>query len=223
MKFEFVELYKHCQYKWFLKYGMEVDEDQYNYNNPEILKDLLLDTLEFGITEASQRYYDKFPIINNEHIEEVIKVQNLTDKMEYIPDIVKFRFEDVDMLVKNVDNSYTLYEVVYNKKYKPTGKLSVLRYKLYEDFNIKHLKTLHFPYLELDKYPLESIEGYRSRLRFSLGMYFMKSYDIEYNHVAVANYLETVEDIENNPGDELLKNNGFHCYQCEYRRICKRG
>lgn len=223
MKFEFVKLYKHCKFKWYLKYGMEIEsEDEYSPTNVDNLKNLIMDTLEFDIDYASKKYYDKYPIISNLHVEEVIKINALENKLNYPRGILKFNYKNVDIITDNKDGSYDLYEVVHSEEYKETNKLSILKYQLKNEMNIRNLKVLYIPDVILKQLPLENTLEFRNRLLFQLDLFRPKIYDVFYNQASVDKYLEVFEEIKNNPGDDIDKNIGFHCYSCEYENICRR-
>lgn len=222
MNYEFVKMYKHCQFKWYLQYGMGVKDNEYSPTDSDAIKELIMNTLEFDIESSTKEYYDKYPIINDLHVEEVIKVDFLEDRLHYPRGISKFNYKDVDIIVDNKDGSYDLYEVVYSKEYEPSGKLSILKYKLKSEMNIRNLKVIHFPDVTLKKLLNETTVEFRKRLLFQLDFFRPKIYDVKYNQLEVDDYLSVVQAIENNDGSELNKNIGFHCYSCEYENICKR-
>lgn len=223
MNYDFVKLYKHCQFKWYLKYGLEVEsEDLYSPVRNDLLKQLVMDMIIFDEKTAIDNYYNNYPIIENKNVEEVIKASHMYNRVKDIlpPGIKEYNYKEVDILVKNRNGKYDLYDVQYEKEYIVSNKLSILKYNI--DKEVENLKVLFIPKLESHIFKNEDVSEYRARLRFHLDFFRPEIKEVEYNQDSVNKYIQSIKDIENNDGTELNKNIGFHCYSCEYENICKR-
>lgn len=224
MKYEFVELYKHCKFKWYLKYGMEVEnENKYSPTNPDLLQNLIMNMFRYHQDDAIEKYYSNFPIINNKHVEEVIKINNMFEKIgrTLSDDIVDINYEDAYIITQNNNEGYNLYQIQYNSEFEKSDKPGILKYKLRNEVHIENLKILYIPHVNVDKLK-ESTSEYRLKLNFYLDLYRPEIYNILYNQESVEDYIKTVKQIENDDGSDLTKNIGFHCYSCEYENICRR-
>lgn len=231
--FSMVDLFRQCPFKWFLRYGKKVKiEDDFKPDHPFKIGHLLHDSIELGLDTAINNYYSKFPIIDNPHVEEVIKISKLYP--EYINMIpsgeneYKLLTDDfigyIDLLVKNNDGTYDIWDFKYSNNidhYKNSMQLHIYKY-YFEKITgkkVKNLKYLFVPKVSLKKdFETPSAE-FRKQLNEELEKVHPEVVEIKFNSDKVKEYFEIINQIED-PTTKLKKNVGGQCWWCEYEDVC---
>lgn len=232
MKFSYsrVGTYQQCPYRFKLQYidGLKTIEN-YDADNALYLGSMLHKAIETDVETAVKEYYDTFPIITDAHINEVMKIEELTPKVKWLLPQGKHEvlLEDnefkgfIDYLTDN-----EIYDFKYSNnidRYLESGQLHVYKYfaeKLL-GIEIKYLYYLFVPKVAIRQKKTETLEQFRNRLRCTLSEQQPKLICVEYDHSKVEKYLETVEEIKN--ASEFPKNETKLCSWCPYEGYCKRG
>ena len=231
--FSMVDLFRQCPFKWFLRYGKKVKiEDDFKPDHPFKIGHLLHDSIELGLDTAIDNYYSKFPIIDNPHVEEVIKISKLYP--EYINMIpsgeneYKLLTDDfigyIDLLVKNSYGTYDIWDFKYSNNidhYKNSMQLHVYKY-YFEKITgkkVKNLRYLFVPKVSLKKDFETPTAEFRKQLNEELEKVHPEIVDIPYNLDQVKEYFEIINQIEDT-STKLKKKVGGQCWWCEYEDIC---
>ena len=88
-----VSTYQQCPYKFKLKYLEELETipNWDDANNPLIIGRALHTALEKGIDAAVDEYYMSYPIINDLHVNEAIKIEYLAKQLQLPPEDLRYR------------------------------------------------------------------------------------------------------------------------------------
>lgn len=228
-----VDTYDQCPMKWYLRYIQGIRfEPKLDADNPLLIGTLLHDAIEYGLAEAEERYYNKYPIIHNEHVDEVIKIIHFYDDIKKIlpPGINEYKIETddflgyIDLLSLNEDGTYDLWDFKYSNNidiYMDKMQLHIYKHYIEKttDMKIKNLKYLFVPKTKLKKDFEESIEDFRLKLKEELKTMEIKVVDVEFDPKQVEKYFSIIEEIESDDV-KLTKNVGFQCVWCDYEEIC---
>lgn len=228
-----VDTYNQCSFRWYLRYIKKIRfEPTLEPDSPLLIGTLLHDSIEFGIDKAEQMYYDKYPIIQNEHIDEVIKVSHFYDDIiNILPSGIneyKISTDDflgyIDLVSKNEDGTYTVWDFKYSNNiniYKKKMQLHIYKYYLEKttDFKVTKLKYLFVPKTKLKRGFDQDIRDFRKELMVELETMKIKVIEIEFDESQVEKYFNIIEEIESDDV-KLTKNVGPLCYWCDYENIC---
>ena len=231
--FSFVDQYLRCPYKWYLKYGLKIPEkEDVSPTHPFKIGHLLHTAIEKGLDVAENEYFMKFPIINDYHIEEVMKVQHyLPQVLELLPPgdhEVQIRDEYftgyIDYVVENEDGSVDLYDFKYSNNvdvYMESMQLHVYKYYFEKilDKRVNKLYYIFVPKVRVDKY--KPLDERRLELKTKLADREVEIMEVEYDVEQVDKFHRAIYDIENST--ELRKNVGYQCNWCDYENACIKG
>ena len=120
-----VECFKNCPYQFKLRYIDELETlDDYEASNPLTVGTALHTGIEKDIPTAIKEYYMSYPVITDNHITEAIKLEVMIGKArdilplenaQFEVKLEDFRFKEfIDMLVKNDDGTYDIYDFKYS-------------------------------------------------------------------------------------------------------------
>ena len=231
-----VSTYTQCPYRYSLHYleGLETCPDL-TASNPLYLGTALHDGIETGdVTKAIRKYLDRYPIITDEHVEEVIKLEAMIPRMlAFVPEGGTFEYrlfdaEDdfigfVDYIVHNEDGTYDVYDFKYSAKpesYLESSQVHVYRWYLEkEGKRIRNLYYLVAPKVGIRPKKNERREDFRKRLREELKDRRPVLIDIEYSPLKVRNFLKDRDMMLE--AKEFPKVHTGLCPWCEYRRHCE--
>lgn len=228
-----VDTFDQCPFKWFLRYvkGIRFDAEL-KADNPLLIGTLLHDSIEFGLKKAEKMYYDKFPIIQNEHVEEIIKISHFYDDiMNTLPkgiNELKIETEDflgyVDLVTENEDGTFDIYDFKYSNNvdvYMNKMQLHIYKYYIEKetDMKIKNLKYLFVPKTKLKKKFEQTTEEFRLILQSELDTMNIQVINVEFDSEKVDRYFNIIKKIEAEE-TKLTKNIGQMCYWCDYENIC---
>ena len=234
--FSMVDMFRQCPFKWFLRYAQGVKiEPELTPDHPFKIGHLLHDSIELGLDQAIKNYYGKYPIIDDRHIEEVIKVTKFYK--EFIDEIpegkkeYKLLTDDfigyIDLVVENEDGTYDIWDFKYSNNvehYKDSMQLHVYKYyfELLTGKKVKNLKYLFVPKVNLKKDFKTPVFEFRRQLKEELNKVQHQIVNIEYNKNKVVEYFNIIREIEH-PDTKLKKNVGHQCYWCDYENMCIKG
>lgn len=233
MKYSFsmVDRYRKCPLNWYFYYGLELRPPlELVADNPLIVGTFMHDTIELGFEKAEEKYYKNYPIINDGHIEESIKLNWLyPEYKKIIPNgELEYRLECdnfigyIDLLATNDDGTFDIYDFKYTKSinyYKDSMQLHLYKY-YFEKITgneVRGLKYLHVPKVRLKK-ELPTLE-YRQLLINELDKVKPQIIDVKYDSNKIAEFNQLKKDIENG---KLYKNKGKLCWFCDYKKECEK-
>lgn len=223
-----------CPYKWKLSYRdnlttLPTDDPQ----SPLILGHALHTGLEKDVQAAIREYYSAYPIIDDRHINEAIKLENLIPKAKAsIPHgmhEVKFENDDIvgfiDLLVPVGPDEFDIYDFKYSNNidhYMDSGQLHVYKY-FFELLNPgKHIRNLYFlfiPKTMIRQKKTEDLYQFRRRLIDTLDSMYPELRKVEYNPNKVMEFLlDTKHMVECRI---FNKNPTRLCDWCEFKQYCE--
>lgn len=185
---------------------------------------------------AIQQYYMSYPLITDKHIEEAIKLELLSEKvLALLPEHgfyeVTLSNQDyigfIDMLVKNDDGTFDIYDFKYSNSIDNYMKSAQLHlYKYYFELTgrkVKHLRYVFIPKIRLKQKKIESEYQFRQRLKRAIKKdYQIKIKDVEYNPNKVIEWLTAAKHMLEATEFPLNENDPFWKYS-PYRDYVEKG
>lgn len=226
-----VDTYCQCPYKYKLRYIDKLKTlPNYDATNPLILGTALHKGLETNVETAVKEYLSYFPIITDEQIHEVIKLEILIPKAKaMLPDgesEVKIDCENfvgyIDLLCDSDDKiSKDIYDYKYTSntnRYSDSRQLHL--YKYYRK-DAKRLYYLFIPKINIRQKKTETLHEFRQRLRAECEKAIIKKEEMTYDPNKVREFFDDIAKIES--AKEYPKNETKLCDYCEYKELCKEG
>lgn len=233
-----VDTFKQCPYRFWLSYIKNLDTlPDYEAGNHLLIGQLVHDSLEQNLKIAINNYYMSYPIINDAHINEVIKIECLSDKlkkaMNDIDGIKEFEVEInteefkgfIDMLVHNKDGTIDLYDFKYSnniEKYLESGQLD--KYKYFYEKTGKTINNLYYmfiPKTQIRQKKTEDLYQFRKRICETLKDAEIQICKVEYDPNKVINFLIDIKHIYETK--EFNKNETRLCDWCNFKEYCLKG
>lgn len=237
-----LETYIQCPYKYKLRYLDKVKMvDNYEPTNAFVIGSAMHLGIEKGVNEGINWYYNQYPIINNEHVNEAIKLEKIIRMMkEQLPSggefEVKINDPDfigyIDYLIEVEPNIYDIYDFKYSnniERYLESDQLHLYKYYFEKNNPLKKIRNLNYifaPKVQLrqkkknktNKFD-EDIQAFRRRFMNELNNKSIVIKTVKYNQFKVLEYLTNIkrclEETKFNKHESKL------CNFCEYRPICE--
>lgn len=209
------------------------------YDAPDADNALILGTalhtgIEKGLETALRGYAFSFPIIGDEHVNEMIKLQKLipiaaklVPKGEFevrisTKDFIGF----IDLLAPNGDGTFDIYDFKYSKnqlRYKDSKQLHLYKY-FWEQQTGKKVQNMYFlfvPKVQIRQKKTEELFQFRARLYDELAKIKPHVVPVKYDAEQVVDFLLTAKEITETKDFE--KTDTPLCRFCEYQEFCKKG
>ena len=229
-----VNTFENCPYMYKLRYVDEMKTfDDYEASDPLKLGTALHRGIETDVSTAIQEYYNSYPIISDQHINEAIKLEAMIPKVKnIIPNgdhEVFFEYGvfkgTIDLLVPINDNEYDMYDFKYSNnvdKYVQSPQLSIYKYyyeKLNTDKKIRNMYFVFVPKTFIRQKKTEDLYQFRKRLIETLETLSPKIVPVDYDFYKVVDFIENQVKILT--CDDYVKNETKLCDWCEYQAYCK--
>lgn len=238
-----ISTFLQCPFKYDLKYNQKIGTIfNCDPQNPLILGHALHTGIEKDVATAIKEYYDAYPIIDDSHVNEAIKLQYLIPKVKAeLPDgqyEVEIKDDDyvgyIDLLVPLTEIDGIEYFDIYDFKYSnnvdhylESEQLHLYEYyfeKLNPGKKIRDLKFVFIPktMIRQKKKPVEeSLYAFRKRIIAELESKPIQIESIKYDPTKVIDFLtNTKHCIESS---EYPQNPTRLCDWCEYKNYCEKG
>ena len=181
-------------------------------------------------------YYDQYPVINDNHVNEMIKLSTMVGKAQKVmEELVKDRettFEHeinfpafrgfVDLIIYNKDGTVDVYDFKYSNNidhYLESKQLHLYKYFLEkEGFKVRSLGFIFIPKTQIRQKKTEDLYQFRKRLIGTLQSMKVKIVEINYDYTKVEDFFKSCSDIENER--EYEKTQSRLCDWCEYQKYC---
>lgn len=238
-----IETYIKCPYLYKLRYKdklttLPTDDPA----SPLVLGHALHTGIEKDVGAAIDEYYSCYPIINDNHITEAIKLSYWIPKAKALlpPGEHEVKIEDedfigfIDLLAPVDDNTYDLYDFKYSNNvssYLESGQLSEYKY-YFEKLNPgKKIRKLYFVFIPKCNLRIkyknktnprdEYIYEFRQRVMADLESKEIAIKEVQYDSDKVIEFLiNSKHAIEDNTND---KNPTKLCDWCEFKQYCQEG
>lgn len=230
-----VDSFKQCPYKYKLRYVNKIKTiPADNADNALYLGTAMHEGIEKGTEAGIKAYYDCFNIIDDNHINEVIKLEYLIPKVrEILPDgeyeravssehFVSF----LDLLTPNEDGTYDLYDFKYSnniKNYMESGQLHEYKF-FFESTTGKKIRKMYFvfvPKVQIKQKKTEDLREFRQRIQEELDKSEVTIKEIEFDYTKVIEFYEGIKTILE--ADSFPKNPNYLCNWCDYQDYCEKG
>ena len=190
--------------------------------------------IEKGIEEGIKAYYDSFPIITDEHINEAIKLEYLIPKVKEILPEGKYELQImnsdfvgfIDLTSRNDDGSYDIYDFKYSnntKGYMDSGQLHLYKYFYEKQFKkkIRNLNFVFIPKVNIKQKSTENIISFRKRIIEELEASEIKVVQVQFNIEKVIEFYQGIKRVLETK--EFPKEPSYLCNYCEYQDYCQKG
>ena len=232
-----VECHNNCPYQYKLRYVEHIKTVQApEADNALICGNTIHKGAETDLKQAIEFYYSNYPIINDNHINEVIKFEYLIPKIHEILANVnvykkEFRINTnrfigiVDLITKNDDGSVDVFDYKYSNNYEhyaESPQLYLYKYFLEQiGFKVRKLGFIFIPKISIRQKQEENLYQFRKRLQEELRNSEIKIMEIQYNAEKVAEWMDNIINITED--NEFKKNPTNLCSWCEYQEYCIKG
>ena len=232
-----VECHNNCPYQYKLRYVEHIKTVQApEADNALICGNTIHKGAETDLKQAIEFYYSNYPIINDNHINEVIKFEYLIPKIHEILANVnvykkEFRINTnrfigiVDLITKNDDGSVDVFDYKYSNNYEHyAGSPQLHLYKYFLEqigFKVRKLGFIFIPKISIRQKQEENLYQFRKRLQEELRNSEIKIMEIQYNAEKVAEWMDNIINITED--NEFKKNPTNLCSWCEYQEYCIKG
>ena len=217
-------------------------------DNPLILGQTVHTGIEKSLEEAIREYCFSFPIITDEHINEIIKFETVIPLARAaIPPGGKFEVEIkdddfhgfIDYLVparteqrlngenQEIPDVFDLYDFKYTNNvsgYKQSGQLHEYKYFFERNNPGKKIRNMFFvfiPKVTIRQKKTETLLEFRERLKEALSGVEVKIVQIGFNPERVIEFLFGIKAV--NEETEFPQEKSYLCRYCEFQEYCEKG
>lgn len=217
-------------------------------DNPLILGQTVHTGIEKSLEEAIREYCFSFPIITDEHINEIIKFETVIPLARAaIPPGGKFEVEIkdddfhgfIDYLVparteqrlngenQEIPDVFNLYDFKYSNNvsgYKQSGQLHEYKYFFERNNPGKKIRNMFFvfiPKVTIRQKKTETLLEFRERLKEALSGVEVKIVQIGFNPERVIEFLFGIKAV--NEETEFPQEKSYLCRYCEFQEYCEKG
>lgn len=217
-------------------------------DNPLILGQTVHTGIEKSLKEAIREYCFSFPIIADEHINEIIKFETVIPLARAaIPPGGQFEVEIkdddfhgfIDYLVparteqrlngenQEIPDVFDLYDFKYSNNvsgYKQSGQLHEYKYFFERNNPGKKIRDMYFvfiPKVTIRQKKTETLLEFRERLKEALSGVEVKTVQIGFNPEKVIEFLFGIKAV--NEETEFPQEKSYLCRYCEFQEYCEKG
>ena len=240
--FSITECFLNCPARYVLRYIGNLDTlPTDDPANPLILGTAIHRGMETDLQTAIREYLFHYPVITDEHINEVIKMEYWIPRMkELLPEgLHEYNFKNdvyegtADLLVPCTKHDlnlphgqFDMYDFKYSNNidhYMKSRQLHVYKHML-ERITGKQIRKMFFvfvPKVQIKQKKTETILEFRKRLQGELEQKHIEIKEVEYDPSKVSEFYETCMQI--GLTKEFEKNESYLCNWCEYNDFCQKG
>lgn len=235
--FSSAECFDNCPYRFKLRYVDNLDviptDDP---QNPLRLGTAIHTGAEKDLQTAVHDYLMSYPVIDDRHINEVIKMEHWIPKLkELLPEgLHEVNFKNAvyegtaDLLVPLDEDGmlYALYDFKYSNNidhYMESRQLHVYKHYLKKTKGI-HVVAMFFvfiPKVMIKQKKTETIEQFRVRLKSELEQKEITIKEVFFDKSKVDDFHESCMNI--GLTQDFKKNESYLCNYCEYQEYCEKG
>jgi phage nucleotide-binding protein len=192
--------------------------------------------IEKSLEEAIKEYSFSYPIITDEHINEIIKFETVIPLARAaIPPGGAFEVEIadsdfhgfIDYLVPVGNGYFDLYDFKYSNNvsgYKQSNQLHLYKYFWERNNPGKKIRNMYFlfiPKVSIRQKKTETLLDFRQRLKEELAGAEVKTVQIGFNPEKVIEFLFGIKAIKEEK--DFPQNKSYLCRFCEYQENCEKG
>ena len=212
-----------------------------NADNPLLLGTAIHRGMEVGMEQAMEEYKNSYPVINDLHINEIIKLEYWIPRMkELLPEglhEVNFKNEvyegTADLLVPCTKHDlelphgqFDLYDFKYSNNvdhYMESEQLHVYKYYLerIKGIKIRRMFFVFVPKVQIKQKKTEELQEFRFRILQELKKREIEIKEVIYDPEKVIKFQDTCMKI--GLTSEYKKEVNYLCNWCEYKDYCQKG
>lgn len=192
--------------------------------------------IEKSLEEAIKEYSFSYPIITDEHINEIIKFETVIPLARaatppggaFEVEIADSDFHGfIDYLVPVGDGYFDLYDFKYSNNvsgYKQSNQLHLYKYFWERNNPGKKIRNMYFlfiPKVSIRQKKTETLLDFRQRLKEELAWVEVKTVQIGFNPEKVIEFLFGIKAIKEEK--DFPQNKSYLCRFCEYQENCEKG
>lgn len=224
-----VETFNNCPYKYKLRYLDEVktlpnDDPQ----DPLKIGTAMHHAIEQDPKTAIKEYFMSYPVINDLHVHESMKIEKLAPKVELPPGTFEFEINTKDFkgFIDYIDEYKNIYDFKYSNSidhYLESPQLHLYKY-FYEKQTFNKVNGLYYifvPKTMIRQKKTETLYEFRKRLIEALDALEPKIVKVEYRPEKVIQYLLDVKHASE--AETFEKHPNRLCDWCEYKEYCQKG
>ena len=237
-----VELFETCPYRYGLRYLDKLKTLPDDAPANALYLGLALhEGAEKGVAAGVKKYFDSYPVINDLHINEAIKLEHWIPKLKDVIDELcegetpiferKIDHEDLvgymDLLIPCGDNKFKLYDFKYSNhvdRYLNSRQLHEYKY-FFEKTNpyceIVEMGFIFIPKTSIRQKKDEELHEFRKRLIETLDEMQIRVEKVNFNIDKVLDFYVLIKHI--NEAKTFEKREGQLCNFCEFREFCSEG
>lgn len=203
-------------------------------NNALIIGIAMHTGIEKGVEEAIKTYYNSFPIITDEHINEAIKLEYLIPKVQEILPEGEYEFQImnsdfvgfIDLTSRNDDGSYDIYDFKYSNNvnsYMDSRQLHLYKYFFEKQYKkkVRNLNFVFIPKVNIKQKSTENIISFRKRILEELEASEIKVVQVQFDIEKVIEFYQGIKRVLETK--EFPKEPSYLCNWCEYQDYCEKG
>ncbi|MDR9794053.1 AAA family ATPase [Aeribacillus pallidus] len=230
-----VTLFNDCPFHYKLRYIDKLTEiPKLDADNPLIIGSALHKGIETDVKTALDEYFNSFPVLTNDIIQEAIKLEILIPKVK---NFLEENFENceliheykldfpnyvgyVDLIIKAPDDTCMVMDFKYSNNignYLESGQLHIYKDFLEQDgFKVKRLAYLFIPKVNIKQKENEDLFHYRKRIIAAVEESEVKFIPIQFDEMETIYFLNNIKKIESTK-DFSAKNVSGNCFSCNPR------
>ena len=231
-----VDCFRKCKYKFRLRYLDELETiPDVDAANPLIIGHALHTGIEKGLDAALKEYVDSFPVLTDEQINEMIKLQSVVPlTVQSIPPDgqheVEIGDEDfvgfIDYLVPvdGAPNTFDIYDFKYSNNttaYAESAQLHLYKHYYEQSHPGSRIRNLYFvfvPKVQIRQKKAETLPEFRQRLIETIKDVSPAIVPIEFDYRKVTEFLTEIKHIAE--ASDFPKEPSKLCDWCEYQEYC---
>ena len=232
-----VSTFENCPYQYKLRYIDKVEMlDEYEPTDALKIGTALHRGIEVDTSTAIREYYNSYPVISDQHINEAIKLETMIPKVkEVIPEgrhEVFFEYGEfkgtIDLLVpiEGWDGYlYDIYDFKYSNnidRYMQSAQLHVYKYFAEKALGIK-IRKLYFVFVQkvqIRQKKTEDLNQFRLRLKSTLQDAQVQVKEVSYDVNKVFDFMQNQVKILT--CSDYIKTPSKLCDWCEYQEFCEK-
>ena len=238
-----VEVFDRCPFKYRLRYVDGLDTiPNTDADNALILGTALHTGIEEGVEQALDFYKNSFPVLTDDHIHEMMKLEAMIPKAKAMlppggtfelpignADFIGF----MDYLwpcgwdSRTNETLFDLYDFKYSnnaKNYAVSGQLHEYKYwyeLTHPGHRIRNMYFLIVPKPKIRQKSTETLSQFRDRLQAALKDAEPTLMPVQYNPMKIVDFLTDVKHMVE--ATDFPKNPNHFCGWCEYEEYCQKG
>jgi hypothetical protein len=233
-----INCFEHCPYQYKLRYIDKIKViEAYEANNALVIGNTAHYGLETDFKRSIDFYYSHYPIINDRHVEELMKLEIVIPKVKLIVDDLNIYAKEflidtedfkgiVDLIVKNEDGTVDIFDYKYSNNvnnYLESEQLHLYKYYFEKltGLKVRRLGFIFIPKFNGRQKQTEDLYMFRKRLIEETSKLEIKLVEIKYDPNKVIDFQRKI--IKVIECKKFEKNVTRLCDWCDYKNYCIKG